>query len=80
MCGDGSAPQVALGVIAAEAGEFGELFGALHALGGGQHSELAGEADCGGYQRPIVRVIDHPGDERAVDLEHAERLLAQLGQ
>src|SRR5215208_4020329 len=78
--GLGVGEQVALGVVAAELVELGQLAGGLDALGDDGQAEGVAEADDGGDHGVVGWVEVEAGHERAVDLERRQRQVLEGGQ
>jgi hypothetical protein len=78
--------EVALGLLAAELVELGELLTGLDPLGDRGEAEGVGEIDDAGDDgaitavAPVVDGLDEPRHERAVDLERVDGELLQVGQ
>ncbi len=67
--GLGSTDQIALREIAVERRKSTPDLGALDSLGDDVEAEVPGEIDRRADDRRVVRIVDHVGDEGAVDLE-----------
>src|SRR5438876_378594 len=70
--GLGATEQVALGELAAELAQRRDLRGGLHALGHGAQPQRVGEADDGGTDRSVARLLAQTVHEAAVDLERLD--------
>ena len=78
--GGGAAEEVALGPLAAEVAEGGDLVGGLDALGHGGEAEAVGQVDDAPHDGGVAGPAVHPGHERAVHLQQVDREAAQVGQ
>src|ERR1700730_289000 len=74
----GTAEQVALGLIAAQRAQHLHLLGQLYALCRGQHAQAGTQCSDGAHDCRGLRIVDHVADERAVDLDFLEWKRAKI--
>src|SRR5207302_1493251 len=77
---EGPGEEIALGLLAAEAAQVGDLLGGLDALGDRAQMQAVAEADDGGGQSSLLGAVGHAVDEGLVDLEHVEREALEVGE
>src|SRR5665647_3598297 len=78
--GDGSGHEVALGLVAAQAGQLGVSAGGFDAFGDHAQAEAVGQVDGGGDQGEGAGVVGHGDDEGAVELQLVDGQVAQVAQ